>query len=126
VTLETPLQIALLLATPARLPAMRLFRRNIGVARMRGGHVVEFAIAGQCDLYAITRGGGHIEVELKSERGTLSKVQREWRDWCLEMSVPYLLLRAARGETIEQSVDRWCGELAEVARRMACAAPRMP
>jgi hypothetical protein len=111
VSLESSLQTALLLAAPARLPALRLFRRNIGAARMGGDFVVRFAIPGQCDLYGITRGGGHIEVELKSLKKPLSPEQKAWGVWCVEWGVPHVVLRSADGETVEQTVGRWCVEL---------------
>jgi hypothetical protein len=78
---------------------------------MHGDVVVRFAIPGQCDLYGITRGGRHIEVELKSLKKPLSPEQRAWAAWCKEWDVPHAVLRSEKGETVEQTVSRWCEEL---------------
>jgi len=110
-SLESQLQVALLLAAPERFPSLRLFRRNVGAAKMHGV-TVRFAIPGQCDLYGILRGGrGHLEIELKGVGKSLSPVQKEWAAWCTEWRVPHIVLTAAKGETVEETVDRWCGEL---------------
>lgn len=111
--LESQLQVRLLLVAPERLPALRLFRRNIGSATLRG-FKVQFAIPGQCDLYGITRGGGHLEIELKSASGSLKPDQRIWKSWCEEWRVPHVVLHAEKRETIEETVDRWCLELRDL------------
>lgn len=102
----------LLLEAPKRLPDVRLFRRNIAVARIHK-RVVHFAVAGQCDLYGITRGGRHLEIELKSATGTMSDEQLAWQRWCLAWSVPHVVLRAERDEEPVQTVARWCDELVD-------------
>ena len=108
---EITLQGMFLLKLPFEIPTLRLFRRNIGAARMRGGHVVTFAVKGQCDTYGIGDGGVHVEAELKALHGRLSPEQRTWRDWCLAHRVPYLLCVEKKEETKEQTVDRWIAEL---------------
>ena len=108
--LESTLQSALLLAAPSELPNVRFFRRNVGVAKMRGA-TVSFAVAGQCDLYGLVKGGRALEVELKSATGTLEPDQRDWRDWCLTWGVPHIVLKAKKDETVEQTVSRWIVEL---------------
>ena len=112
--LESELQTALLLAAPAAIPHLRLFRRNVAKVRV-GKRTIRFAIPGQCDLYGLVRGGRHIEVELKAAAGSLSAEQRAWRDFCQEWNVPWLLLQAGRGETVEVTVSRWLSELARSA-----------
>lgn len=114
-SLESQLQSALLLAAPARIPDLRLFRRNIGEAKLKGGYTVQFGIPGQCDLYGITRGGVHLEVELKGLKTPLSVEQRVWKDWCDEWQIPHIVLRAGKDETVKETVDRWCRELGELA-----------
>ena len=113
-SLESEFQTALLLAAPARLPTLRLFRRNIGEARLRGGHTVQFAIPGQCDLYGCVRGGGHVEIEIKGLKTRIEPEQKAWAAWCVEWRIPYLLLRPQKEETTPQTVDRWCREIAAV------------
>jgi len=114
-SLESTLQAALLLAAPERLPNVRLFRRNIVKVRIED-RLVRAGIKGQCDLYAITRGGRHIEVELKGVNTPTSADQRTWRAWCIEWEVPHVVLRAKKNETTEETVERWCLELAELCR----------
>jgi hypothetical protein len=108
--IETELQKLLLLAAPAALPNVRLFRRNTGVATY-GERKVKFGIKGQCDLYGLLRGGQHLEIELKSATGSLSLDQQRWRDFCVKWGVTYLLLRAISNETPKQTVARWIAEL---------------
>lgn len=109
-SLESQLQSQLLLVAPYRFPDLRLFRRNVGAARMHG-HTVRFAIPGQADLYGITVGGAHVEVELKGVGEKLKPDQVAWKKWCNEWKVPHIVLTAAKGETETQTVDRWCVEL---------------
>lgn len=113
-SLESTLQTALLLALPARLPDVRFFRRNVGAAKF-GGATVRFAIKGQCDLYAVTRGGRrHLECELKAYGERLKPDQRAWQAWCKEWEIPHIVLTGGKDETVEETVDRWIGELAAI------------
>lgn len=89
-----------------------LFRRNIGQARMPDGRVVRFGQPGQSDIWGVRRGGLHFEIECKAAGGRLSTEQKRWRDWCGDWSVLYLTLEARKGESPEQTVERWLGELA--------------
>ena len=113
-SLESQLQARLLLAAPARLPSLRLFRRNIGEAKLRGGHTVSFGIKGQADLYGIVRGGRIIEVELKAAGRQLSLEQKQWQTWCLEWEIPHVVLRALKNESEVETVERWLTELAQL------------
>lgn len=110
--LESQLQAALLLEAPASIPELRLFRRNITKARIRG-YVVHFGLPGQCDLYGLVRGGGHLEIELKAagKRIVPESDQDKWRTWCLEWEIPHIVLTGAKEETVEQTVIRWRDEL---------------
>lgn len=117
-SLESHLQSLLLLAAPLALPSIRFFRRNIGKAKY-GEHTVRFGIPGQCDLYAIGRGGKlHLEVELKNVGKTLNQDQKAWRDWCLEWEVPHIVLKALKDETDVQTIERWLEELRSTLRAM--------
>jgi len=109
-SLESQLQAALLLAAPRLLPDLRLFRRNVGVARF-GKRKVTFGVAGQCDLWGICRGGRHIEIELKTATGRLSDEQFAWQAWCIEWSIAHVVLRAGKDESTETTIARWCDEL---------------
>jgi hypothetical protein len=46
------------------------------------------------DLILIKAGGICGLLEIKAEGGSLSKEQREWRDWCGENQVPYAVIRS--------------------------------
>ena len=109
---ESQLQGALLLAAPKHLPDLRLFRRNVGVVAV-GPRRIRFGIAGQCDLWGVTRGGVHVELELKTSTGRLSEDQVRWSEWCHGWGVTWMLLQAWKGETIQQTIDRWVYEIGE-------------
>jgi hypothetical protein len=111
---ESRLQAKLLLEAPKRFADLRLFRRNIGSATMRGGYTVAFGIPGQCDLYGVTRGGRHLEIELKSvgKRVAPGSDQDNWANWCAEWGIPYAVLTAKKNETDDEVIDRWCNEIA--------------
>lgn len=109
-TLESTLQTALLLALPSRLPDVRFFRRNVGAANF-GGATVRFAIKGQCDLYGIVRGGKILECELKKFGETLKPDQKAWAAWCKEWEIPHIVLIGGKTETVDETVERWIGEL---------------
>lgn len=110
---ESQLQARLLLIAPERLPEVRLFRRNVGSATLRGGYKVQFALPGQCDLYALARGGRHIEVELKAagKRIIPGSDQDIWQIWCRVWDVPHIVLVGRKEESVEKTVERWCTEL---------------
>jgi len=116
--LESTLQTALLLAAPRELPDLRLFRRNIGTSHVvrKGGGVraITFGVAGQSDLYALVRGGKHIEIELKSATGRLTTDQAGWAAFCHSWGVQHIVLHAEPDETTEQTIQRWCSELRSV------------
>lgn len=111
---EKELQSALLLAAPAAIPNLRLFRRNIGKARFKSA-VVSFAIKGQSDLYGIWRGGRVIELELKTSTGALSPEQLSWQAFCRSWGVSHLVLRAREGESTSDTVARWIIEIRHLA-----------
>lgn len=109
--IESILQQRLLEAAPQQFPNLRLFRRNIGEAKMRGGHTVKFAINGQADLYGITKNGRHLEIELKSAGKKLKPDQERWQSWCKEWNIPHLVLTQRREESHEETVGRWLWEI---------------
>jgi hypothetical protein len=109
---ETDLKSALLLAAPRELPNLRLFVRPIMRVRLDDpDRVISVGIKGQADVYGLVRGGGHIELELKSHTGTMKKRQLAWRSFCQSFQIPHLVLRARAGESQEETVKRWVGEV---------------
>jgi|SRR5579864_1330737 len=118
-TLERDLKSALLLAAPRELPNLRLFTRQVMRVRpLDPDRTIPVGIRGQSDLYGITRGGLHIELELKTATGRLSPKQLFWQDFCLEWAIPHLVLKARSGEAVPETVKRWCGEVRERITRM--------
>jgi hypothetical protein len=92
------------------LPNVRLFRRNVAKIKVED-RIIATGIAGQCDLYAIVRGGRHIEIELKSKAGKLSEEQLRWGLWCESWGVPWTVMCPLPKETPDQTVSRWIEEL---------------
>ena len=115
---ELTTQDALLLAAPRLCPEIRLFRRNVGAARaLHGGQVVRYGIKGQCDLVGYVRGGRVIEIELKAKGGRLSAEQKVWAEFCHSWGVPHVVLWPLAGESVDQTVARWCAELLAVSTK---------
>jgi hypothetical protein len=96
------------------LPNVRLFRRNVAKIKVED-RMIATGITGQCDLYAIVRGGRHIEIELKSKFGKLSEEQIRWCLWCRSWDVTWVALRQLPKETPAQTVSRWIKELRSIA-----------
>lgn len=89
---------------------VRLFKRSTGVIQLEE-RVFRAGIPGQCDFYALGKGGRHYEIELKRERGRLSEAQGAWKDWCLTWGIPWILLQVQRGEAPPVTIARWVDEL---------------
>lgn len=111
VPLEGDYQRALLARCALEFRDVRFFRRNTGMIQLEE-RVFRAGIPGQCDLYAIGRGGRHYEIEIK-RFGKLSPAQEAWRDWCKQWGVPWTCLSVKRGEPVPETMARWMGELAE-------------
>lgn len=100
---------------PYKIPTLRLFVRpivNSEVTRNGKTFHVRAGIKGQCDLYGIVEGGGHIELELKAAKGRLSPEQETWMALMRRMGVPCLVLKSEKDETPEETVNRWISEIA--------------
>jgi hypothetical protein len=125
-TSESPLQRLFLLRAPSAFPNLRFFRRNVGFVKYEDANGkergVRFGIKGQADSYAITDGGGHIEVEFKAYNGHLSEAQATWKVWCLDHGVPWILLRGSKEESDRETVERWVHEFAILLRDLRAAA----
>lgn len=113
---------AFLEAAPFALPTLRIFRRQVlhveAVGRDGRRFRVAAAAKGQCDAYALVRGGRCIEIEAKAVRGKLRPAQEAWRDWCRAWEIPWLMLQALPREHPNDTVVRWLEELAEVVRSL--------
>jgi hypothetical protein len=121
---ERSLQNVFRMQLTQAIPTLRAFVRSVGVFELEDGRVFRAGIKGQCDIYAMARGGLHIELELKAEKGRLTKEQIAWRDFCIEWGVPWLLLQPARGELVEATMERWIGLVRELVSSKAAEAKR--
>lgn len=109
---EITLQRHFLGAITKGCPWLRLWRRMVGVAEVRGVKV-SFGIKGQADLYGFDDRGLAYEVELKSATGRASEEQKKWGTFCLSRGVKYYLLQAHARESTQETVARWVAELNE-------------
>src|SRR5580698_4791972 len=107
--LETEYVRGLMARAAVEIPDVRLFRRNTGMVPV-DDRVFRAGIPGQCDLYALAKGGRHYEIECK-RFGRLSEAQGRWQAWCLMWGVPWLLLEVRRTEQPAETVTRWVREV---------------
>ena len=116
---ENELRDAFVAMVPFQLPDVRVFVRTILNVEAKGGWRARAGIPGQCDLYAVRKGGLHIEIECKAAKHKWYRAQIAWREFCQEWSIPYLVLRALPGEHPHTTVGRWIGLLREEVAREA-------
>jgi hypothetical protein len=86
---EKELQNAILRAF-GTLPALRLWRANVGVARL-GRRVVRFGIPGQGDLTGILPDGRRVEIEVKAAAGRQTSAQRSFQEMIERFHGVYIL-----------------------------------
>ncbi len=114
--LETDYVHALMARAALEFPDVRLFRRNTGMMRLEHkgeSRMFRAGIPGQCDLYGLSKGGRHFEIEVK-RFGKLSEAQTIWRAWCAEWNVPWLCVMVRKDEQQSETITRWIGELREL------------
>jgi hypothetical protein len=116
---ERALQNMFRMKATESLKDVRLFVRSVGTFELSDGRVFRAGIKGQSDLIGIARGGLHIEIELKAEKGRFSPEQVAWRHFCQEWGVPWLLLQPLRGEAVEATMERWVGLVREIVEARA-------
>lgn len=111
---ETDALHAFIEQVPFALPDVRVFRRTIVNVETKDGWRARSGIPGQADAYALVRGGRHVEIETKSATHKLEPAQIAWRAYCASFAIPYMQPRVAKGETMEETVQRWIDELRSV------------
>lgn len=119
---ETDLLHVFIERAPLTLRDVRIFRRNIINRVLQEGdrkYALRNGIAGQCDAYAVMRGGLHVELEAKAAKGRTREAQIRWRSFCEAWRIPYLVIRARADETTDQTVTRWIDELRAVVESKA-------
>jgi len=82
-----------ILRTFGTLPHLRLWRANVGVARM-GPRVVRFGVPGQADLTGILPDGRRLEIEVKSSTGRQSPDQQAFQRIIERFNGLYILARS--------------------------------
>jgi len=82
-----------ILRTFGTLPHLRLWRANVGVARI-GPRVVRFGIPGQADLTGILPDGRRLEIEVKSPTGRQSPDQQAFQRIIERFNGLYILARS--------------------------------
>jgi len=75
------------------LPMLRLWRANVGAARI-GRRVVRFGIAGQADLTGILPDGRRLEIEVKSATGRQTAAQKAFQEMIERFHGVYILARS--------------------------------
>lgn len=74
------------------LPCLRLWRANVGVARL-GDRVVRFGVTGQADLTGILPDGRRLEIEVKSASGRQTPEQQAFQRIIERFNGIYILAR---------------------------------
>ena len=108
---ENDLRNAFVARVPFVFPHVRPFIRTILNVDAVGGWRARAGIPGQADVYAVTKGGGHIEIEMKAAKSKWYAAQLAWRRFCAEWSIPYLVLRVLPNELPAVTLERWLEEL---------------
>lgn len=90
---------------------VRLFRRQIMLAKSDDGRVLKAGVKGQADIWGFTLEGRHIEIEAKAAGGRLTPDQAAWRAFCETTGVVYLLAQARPHEPPDTTCLRWVREL---------------
>ncbi|MBP9032293.1 MAG: hypothetical protein KBG29_00270 [Pseudomonadales bacterium] len=80
---------------------MRLWRANVGVARIgdsrrAGGRIVRFGLPGQADLTGILPNGVRLEIEVKGPDGQQTEEQRAYQRMVERFGGVYVLARSVQ------------------------------
>lgn len=106
---ETELRRFYVAACTEKFLDVRLFIRNVMTMEIEDRHV-RAGIKGQADCW------GHLfrdpypmplEIELKNVNTPDTPGQKKWRAYCEERRVPYLYMRAKKGDTPAQVIADW-------------------
>lgn len=121
--IETELRREYVAACTAEIRDVRLFIRNIATLEIED-RVIKAGVKGQADAWGWLFRSPYpvpLEIELKNVKTPQSPHQKAWAAYCQAKSVPYLLLRARKGETPPEIIARWVretNEWLEVLRRL--------
>lgn len=110
--IETDLRRLYVARCTAKFRDVRMFIRNVGAIEV-DGRVFKAGIKGQSDIYGyLLREPFSVpfEVECKNVKTPETPAQTTWANFCSLWRVPRLQVRANRGETPDQIVDRWAAE----------------
>ena len=78
------------------MPNIRLWRRNVGLARpVHQTHLIFFGVKGEADLQGIIYPRGRfLAIEVKTNSGRLTKEQERWRDMIIKFGGAYIEARS--------------------------------
>jgi hypothetical protein len=113
--IENQLRDQFVQAAAFAVPHARLFVRQIINVETKAGWRARAGIRGQADIYAIVKGGKHIEIECKAAKYKWYKEQLAWRSWCEANGIPYLVLQVEPKEAPADTLTRWLDLLRAVA-----------
>lgn len=87
----------------------RFFIRNVGNVETEGRHF-KSGVGGQADVYGWLFRLPYpmeFEVELKNVKTPQKENQKAWAAYCTRNKIPYILLRAGKGQLPVQIIDDW-------------------
>lgn len=90
-------------------PAVRIFKRSVGMAFTANGLPVRFGLAGQCDVYGYIRHRPRaipFEIEVKVGRDSVRADQALWHTLLADLGVPFMVLHA----TDKRDFKRACAD----------------
>ena len=112
---ETEIGMLWLARVPYALPHVNVFRNSIVRGTMQAGWYANAGIEGHGDAWWCAPPAMHRryygQCEWKARTGRMRESQVRWQAHCLARGIPYLVMRVAKGEEPDQTVERWCHEL---------------
>ncbi len=118
--IETALVKLFIARVPIVLPNVRAFERTIidRVVDIHGKKVrLRSGIPGQSDVWALVKGGRHIEIEAKAIHGRMGDDQKRWKAFCDAGWCEHMIVYERETEFPHETVERWCQELRAVVER---------
>lgn len=82
-----------IIRTFGTIPGLRIWRANVGAARLHGRRVT-FGVPGQADLTGILPDGRRLEIEVKAPDGVQSQVQKNYQKMIERYNGVYILARS--------------------------------
>jgi hypothetical protein len=94
-----------ILRTLGTRPELRIWRANVGVARI-GRRVVRFGVPGQADITGILPNGRRLEIEVKAPDGRQTEDQANFQRMIERFCGLYVLARSV--EDVRKAIEHAC------------------